>query len=226
MSRLSSAIVGLGSCLLVLAACTPSGGVSASLPPASAPAASAAAPSVAATSTAASAGPSAVALGTPAATASPSPASNVPSAVPTAIDPCALVTSAEASKLAGITYGPGKAETTPTGEKKCSYGAGATNLIQVGVLESPDMATINAAKVDALAEIQQLVSKGIKVTQLPTLGDGGAVAQGTAGPLNVSAIDVTKGLIFFHIGHLAVGRPAATSAALQAQAETVLGRLP
>jgi hypothetical protein len=225
MSRVRT-IAGLASCVLVLAACTSSASSSASLSPTSPPAASAAAPSAAATSTTASSGPSANALGTPAATPSPAVASSGPSAVPTAIDPCALVTSAEASKLAGITFGPGKESTTSTGEKKCAYGTGTTNLIQVGVLQSPDMATINAAKTAALAEIQQLVGKGIKVTQLPSLGDGAAVAEGTAGPLNASAIDLTKGLVFFHIGHVAAGRPAASSAALQAQAETVLGRLP
>lgn len=218
---------GLASCVLVFAACTSFVGGSATASPTLLPAASAAAPSTAAASQSAAASPSANAITTPAASLSPAPAgTSGPTAVPTAIDPCALVTSAEASKLAGTTFGAGKAQTTPTNLKECIYGAQTVNQVNVEVAQSPDVATIQAAKADAEAALQQLASKGLTVTKLPGLGDGAAVLEGSFNHVNGSAIDVTKGTVFFLISNLAVGHPAASSAALQAQAQVALGRLP
>lgn len=209
---------GLASCVLVFAACTSSVGGSATASPTSPPAASAAA-----ASQSAAASPSANAITTPAATPA---GTSGPTAVPTAIDPCQLVTSAEASKLAGTTFGAGKAQTTPTNLKECIYGAQTLNQVNVEVAQSPDLATIQAAKADAEAALQQLASKGLTVTKLPGLGDGAAVLEGSSNQVNASAIDVTKGTVFFLISNLAVGHPAASSAVLQAQAQVALGRLP
>jgi hypothetical protein len=221
MSRVRT-IAGLASCVLALAACTSSVGGSATASPTSPPAASAAAPA------SAPASPSAAAMTSPSpAAASPSPAaSSGATAVTTAIDPCQLVTSAEASKLAGTTFGPGKEQTTPTNLKECIYGAQTLNQVNVEVAQAPDVATIQAAKADAEAALQQLASKGLTVTKLPNLADGAAVLEGSFNQVNASAIDVIKGTVFFLISNLAVGHAAASSAALQAQAQVTLGRLP
>ncbi len=44
--------------------------------------------------------------------------------------------------------------------------------------------------------------------------------------LGVSAIFVLKGAVFFTFSDLALGKPAATVADMETQAETALGRLP
>lgn len=157
-------------------------------------------------------------------------ASSGPTAVPTAIDPCQLVTSAEASQLVGVSFGAGKESTTEGNGRICTYGSSTLNVFTVLVAQAPDQATVDAAKQQALAGIQQALGQGLKVTELPNFADGAATMEGSAtvGGTTVSArgIYVVKGLIFFAFSDVAVGKSAPSSAALQAQAQTSLGRLP
>lgn len=166
---------------------------------------------------------------TPVSTSTPAGTSG-PTAVPTSVDPCQLVTSQEASQLAGVLFGAGKEETTSGNGRLCVYGYQTLNVFTVEVAQAPNLAAAQAAKAEALAGIQELASKGVTLTQLPNLADGAVVAQGGAAisgqTFSVSSIGVLKGTIFFGFSELVLGHPAPSSAAMQAQAQICLGRLP
>jgi hypothetical protein len=178
---------------------------------------------------------------TPAPTSSPSaggaaapPSVAVPSneatGVPTALDPCQLVTSQEASQLAGASYGAGQESTTAGGGKMCVYGSGTLNVFEVLVGQAPDVATAKAGKAEAEAAILAQAGNGLKFTELPTFADGAAYIVGsiTVGgqTYNGSAIYALKGTIFFGFSDLALGHATPTLPALEAQATVILGRLP
>lgn len=175
---------------------------------------------------------------TPSATA---PAQMTPSATTAAaLDPCVLVTQQEASQLAGASFNAGKEETTAGGDKICTYGAQTLNVLMVQVAVAVDAAHAQAdwaqEESKAQAAIQQLVaSQGANVNfNLSEITLSGAdkaaiaTASGTIASqtLNISAIYVLKGPVFFTISDLVLNQPAPTSDALQAQAKTVLTRLP
>ena len=154
---------------------------------------------------------------------------------PTALDPCLLVTSQEASALAGVSFGAGTEGGVPGGEKSCTYGAQTTNVFTVNVAQAPDADTAKADKAaflaDLQANLQQLTSEGLTVTQLPDFADGATFAevhvsaQGIT--VNGSAIGVLKGTIFFGFSDIVMGNAAApSSTAMQSEATTVLTRLP
>ncbi len=187
--------------------------------------------SSAASSSAPAATPAPTPTPTPAAASTSTPAgTSGPTAVPTSVDPCQLVTSQEASQLAGASFGAGKEETTSGNGRLCVYGYQTLNVFTVEVAQAPNLAAAQAAKAEALAGIQELATKGVTLTQLPNLADGAVVAQGGATisgqTFSVSSIGVLKGTIFFGFSDLVLGHPAPSSAALQAQAQTCLGRLP
>jgi hypothetical protein len=151
------------------------------------------------------------------------------------LDPCVLIDSQEASAYAGSTFGPGIESTTPDGGGKiCTYGSETANVFMVEVAQAPDVATAQAQKADFLATLeanaQQLASGGLNVTQLPTFADGatmGILSTSIEGiPLNGSAIGVLKGTIFYGFSDVVKGGPAPSAAAVQAEATTLLGRLP
>ncbi len=148
------------------------------------------------------------------------------------LDPCQLITSQEASVLAGTTFGEGEAETDTGGTKRCVYGANTTNVFTVEVVQAPDLATVQTAKAQFMAELQasipQAAANGLVITQLPNLGDGAVMGQANLAAINVNggAIGVTKGTIFFGFSDLVQGGPAPTSQALQAEITKVLGKLP
>jgi hypothetical protein len=154
-------------------------------------------------------------------------------AAPTSLDPCQLVTSQEASSLAGTSYGAGREETTPGGGKICIYGYQTTNVFTVEVAQAPDVATAQAAKAQFLADLQsklqQVANEGLNVTQLPNFADGAVFAQANISlggqTISGSSIGVLKGTIFFGFSDLVVGHGAPSSSAMQSQAQTVLGRL-
>jgi hypothetical protein len=174
--------------------------------------------------------------GTPAHSSAPVPTtqapapSNLATGVPTSLDPCQLVTSQEASQLAGATYGAGVEGTTSGGGKTCTYGSQTLNVFMVIVGQAPDVATAQAGKAAAEAELQKAAAKGVMFTQLPNFADGAAYYVGSitfsGHTLNASAIYVLKGTVFFGFSDEALGQPTPTATALQAQAQTILGRLP
>jgi hypothetical protein len=92
------------------------------------------------------------------------------------------------------------------------------------------VATAQAGKAAAEAEIQSAAGKGIQFTELPSFADGAAYTTGSytisGQKFNVAAFYALKGTIFFGFSDLALNTPPPTVAAMQAEAETVLGRLP
>jgi hypothetical protein len=175
----------------------------------------------------------------PTATSSPTitqSATSMPqvSATPTSLDPCVLIDSAEATSLAGTTFGAGVEGTLPGGGRTCTYGSQLTNMFFVEVVQAPDTATADTAQKQFLSDIQanmqQLTSEGFNVTQLPNFADGGIIGQATINAggvtVNISAIGFRKGTIFFGFSDVVFGGAAPSSDALQNEATTVLGRLP
>ncbi|MGD0613465.1 MAG: DUF3558 family protein [Anaerolineales bacterium] len=172
---------------------------------------------------------------TPAPTSAPA-ATSVPqqTAAPTSLDPCQVVTSQEASSLAGTSFGDGMEGTTPGGGKTCIYGYQSSNVFTVEVAQAPDVATAPAYKAqfvaDLQSQLQQVTSSGLNVTEVPTFADGAVIAQANISfggqTINGSAIGVLKGTVFFGFSDIVVDNAAPSSAALQSETTTVLGRLP
>jgi hypothetical protein len=170
-------------------------------------------------------------------TATPIPATNVPgqATIKSQLDPCQLISSQEASTLAGASFGSGKEGTTPGGLNSCTYGSQGTNVFTVDVVQAPD---VNAAKADKAqfladlqASLQQLTDQGLNVTQEPNFADGAVLANASVNgggiTMNGSAIGFLKGTIFFGFSDIVLGGGAApNSTALHSEATTVIGRLP
>ena len=101
-------------------------------------------------------------------TASNAPSEGVlPSAVATSIDPCQLITSADASSWTGVKFGAGKESTTEGNIRTCNYDAAGPNLFFVAVGIAPDVATAKAAEAaqeaDLQSEAQSLAGLGMTV---------------------------------------------------------------
>jgi hypothetical protein len=156
------------------------------------------------------------------------------SAVQTSIDPCQLVSSQEASTLTGSTYGSGVEGTSTNGLNTCTYGAQTSNIFQVEVVQAPDVKTAQAYKAQFLADIQanlsQLTDQGINVTEIPGFADGAVMAtiSVNSGGIDLSGIGMgfLKGTIYVGFSDLSIGGAVPSSAAMQSEATTVLGRLP
>ncbi len=171
----------------------------------------------------------------PAPTATPAPTGlQQQTATPVSLDPCQLIDSQEASSFTGASFGPGVESTTSGGGKICTYGSETANVFMVEVAQAPDVATAKAEKADFLATLQanaqQLASGGLNVTELPAFADGATMGQLSTSvegiALNGSAIGVLKGTIFFGFSDVVKGGAAPSAAAVQAEATSVLGRLP
>lgn len=213
---------------LVLAACGSSG---ASSPPAttggSASASTAATPSPVPT-------PSpTVALASPTTAASETPE---PTGLAGAPDPCAIVTSAEASALAGTTYGAGSEDTTEGNGRICVYGSGTLHITTVNTGLAPDEATAKAEEAAFKTKLEQVASQAgaqikMNVTELPNwqpgvdaaLISGGGTVSGVT--ISASAMYLLKGTTFVGFGVLGLGATPPSNAALEAQGMTVLGRI-
>jgi hypothetical protein len=187
-------------------------------------------------STSSSSGSGSVAAAQPAASSAAAPTPSQ-SAAATSLDPCQLVTSSEASSLAGTTFGPGQEETT-NGGKRCVYGGQTTNVFTVEVAQAQDAATAQAdwsqeqSQAQGLAE--QKLPPGVNVSlntqNVSGLGDRAATASGTASvsgqTIGVSGIYLLKGATFLAFQDLLLGHNPPSSAAMQAEARTALGRVP
>jgi hypothetical protein len=170
----------------------------------------------------------------PSAEASSGSAASAPSmpdatGVPTTLDPCQLVTAQEASQLAGVTFGAGKEDTTEGNGKICTYGQ-TGNDFNVIVGQAPDVATAQAEEAAAEAAIKEQAPVGVTTTQISGLGDAAvflSISESLGGQtINGSAIYVLKGTVFFGFSDLAIGKPAPSQAALTAEAQLVLSRVP
>ncbi len=176
----------------------------------------------------------AAATPTPAPTSTPAATAKPAATVSTSLDPCQVITSAEASKLAKASFGKGAESTTSGGGKFCTYGANTTNVFMVFVGQAPDIATAKAYQADFEALIQenlaQLTSEGFVPTDVAGLGDAAIYDEASftlpKGTLNGSVIGVRKGTIFFGFSDLVANAPAPTRAAMEAQAKVILEKLP
>jgi hypothetical protein len=162
------------------------------------------------------------------------------SVAPTSLDPCQLVTSDEASSLAGVTYAAGTEDTTPDGGKLCVYGPQTTNVFMVLVAQAPDAATAQAEWSQEQSEVQAVIQSGLpggvsidlSSADLPNLegADRAAIAMGSrtlaGATLNGSACYLLKGNTFVAFSDVLLGTPAPGSGALQSEAQTVVDRLP
>jgi hypothetical protein len=178
-------------------------------------------------------------LGSPAATAPATPeptaaesASAAPSeatAVATTIDPCQLVTQAEASTFTGETYGPGVESETPGHLKICTYGGNTTDVFEVGVIVAPDAATAQADAAETEAEAKAKLN-GATIADISGIGDKAVYLHG-GGSLGGAALDAAglyalSGATFFDINDVVVGKKAPSETEFAAQVTTALGRLP
>ena len=157
------------------------------------------------------------------------------------------MTQTEASTLAGATFGPGKEETISASSKECVYGSQTTNVFDVVVAQAADAATAKAVYAQELGNAQNLIA-----TNLPpgvhlnlttssasvspsgsaspsSIGDEAATVTGGASiegkTISFTGIYVISGATFFTIGDLLLGATPPTEAAIQAQAQVVIGRL-
>jgi hypothetical protein len=152
----------------------------------------------------------------------------------TALDPCQLLPAEEASTLAGVTFGNGEAQMQVGGMKTCTYSSQNGNVLTMNVIEAQDEAAAKAQLAQFMAQLQaqipQLTSEGIKVTELPNLADGATIGEASLstplGTVSGSIIGVVKGKIFFGFSDIVTGGPAPTSQALQDEAGKILTRLP
>ena len=209
----------VGAAALVLAACTTGAG---GTPGASAPVAVTQAP----------ASPSPSAESSAPAAASESQVAQA-TAIPTSIDPCQLVTPADATKLTGAPFTEGQASTGANNVKTCEYGQEGVVLTVVAAV-APDEATAKANEEATKADLEKNApGLPIKVEERPGFAPGvdAAVASGSASGGGLSydgiAIYVLKGTEFFAITDIAtLGGGAPTSQQMQDLAKVALGRLP
>jgi len=173
------------------------------------------------------------------ATASDAPSEPaLPSAVATDIDPCQLITSADASSWVGVKFGAGKESTNDNNVKICNYDAAGPNLFFVEVAIAPDVATAKAAEAAQEADLQdqagQLASLGLTVEKLPNFAPNtdAAILQGgmSAGGQKVAAraMFVLRGTTFFGFSDTAVnsgGQPPSEQA-FKDKANELLAKLP
>lgn len=188
--------------------------------------------------------PSGAASNAPSAPTAPTaPATSSPdvsvSGVATSLDPCQIVTSAEASALAHTTYGPGKEEVNepndPNSGKTCTYGAQTTNVFQVSVAQASDQGAADAAfdqdVAKAKAEVSRQLPPGmaLALTSVSGLGDRAETAYMTVSlggkAFGISAIYVLSGATFFAFSDLVVGQQPPTTADMTTQAQTSLSRI-
>ena len=184
------------------------------------------------------ASPAAAQASSPASAAAPASAAPTQSAVATSLDPCQLVTSSEASSLAGATFGPGQDEPNGKNGKRCVYGSQTTNVftVEVGQAASPAAAEADwsAEQARAQALINKKLPAGISLsahkTNVSGLGDRAAFVSGSASAagqtIGLSGIYLLKGATFLAFQDLLLGHAAPGEAAMEAEARTALSRVP
>lgn len=172
----------------------------------------------------------------PPATSAPPPVAASGSTVATDLDPCQLVTSSEASALAGTTFGSGQEEKDGN-TKRCTYGAQTLNVFTVEVAQAANVATAQAAWAQEEAEVdanlKQKVPAGVSISiatgNAAGIGDQAAsvFASTTIGgqAVGISGIYVLKGATFFAFQDFVLGKAPPAVAALEGEAKTVLGRV-
>jgi hypothetical protein len=162
----------------------------------------------------------------PQATASTTPATEQPvasgvaggSAPPTAIDPCSLITSAEASTMIGMKLGAGK-DVLVSKNRECVFESGVTRVSLILAPPAPDAATAQTYYDAARAQ----VPAGITVDDVSGVGDRASYGTGSAAGMSISALFVLKGTQAFD---LYCQFPGCSETASLTEAQLVVGRLP
>lgn len=159
-----------------------------------------------------------------------------PSAVPTSIDPCTLISADEAGTLAGATFGPGKESETSGHVRSCVYGAQTKTVFTVVVAIAPDEATAKAQEAAAQAQLSAAAAKdagiAMAVTQVPNFAAGadavlfGASKSIAGHTIGGRAIYVLRGTTFFGFSDLVLDGTIPSVDAVTQEAMTVLTRLP
>ncbi len=181
--------------------------------------------------TAGSAPASAAASEAPAPTASPTPlsggvqpsesvAASSATASQVAINPCMLLTDAEASDINGVSYGPGEVHPMSGGAVECVWQNAPSGSITLQLAIAPDSATAQAAYTGSLTDVQQAGA----VTQVPGFADMAVIGRAPASVLNTGGIYVLDGKTFFDIVYLLGTTPSDDQ--LKYAAKQVLGSLP
>lgn len=164
--------------------------------------------------------------GSPSPSASPSSSSSA-SAKAVSYDPCVLVTAQEASTLTGLNYTAGLEQGDT--EKRCVYGYQTTDVLMVGIVQAPDIATVQADEAQARAALQQQAGQGLNFAELHGFGDAAAVIQASQSAngttLALCGIYVVKGTIFFFITDVAANHAVPSNSALEDAAMKVLSQL-
>jgi hypothetical protein len=173
----------------------------------------------------------------PSATTSPSTAASQ-SGVATSLDPCQIVPASEASALAGASYGAGKEEPSGTDGKRCVYGSETTNVFSVLVGQAASAADAGAdwsqAQADEQAALKKQLPSGIKINEqtkdVSGLADRATVMAGSVSlgveSIAASAIYLLKGTVFLSFSDEVIGGHVPTAAALEAEAQKALARVP
>jgi hypothetical protein len=138
-------------------------------------------------------------------------------APPPDIDPCTLITQAEASGMIGKALGAG-VSTTVGPDRVCTFKTGLTEVKLFLAPKAPDEATAtqywDAARAQAPA--------GITINDIDGFSRA-AYGSGSTGGFSISALFVIQGTYFFD---LYCGLPACGETAEVAQATIIVGRLP
>ncbi|MES1212652.1 MAG: DUF3558 family protein [Leifsonia sp.] len=171
---------------------------------------------------------------------SDTPSSPTPTAKATTLDPCQLVTAAEASQLSGATFGPGKEEATGTNGTgmRCTYGAQTTNVFFVQVASATSASDAQAEWATEEAAFDADISSSLpgnpnattSKSDLTGLGDkaaAGTLSDDINGEtVNINVIYLLKGPNLLAFGDSTVNVPAASVDSLTTQAAISLDRMP
>jgi hypothetical protein len=147
-----------------------------------------------------------------------------PTLPPTTIDPCALLTDQEASRLAGTTLSAGKPETAASERLCVRNGAAGLPAVTVAVLDASAASEAQIAYQEAWTKVNASL-KGFNPTPVAGLGDEAETLSFSMSGFSGIGIAVRKGKVFFDIFYEGAGGGPSVSA-LKSAASTALGRLP
>lgn len=176
---------------------------------------------------------------TPQAQASSSPSAQA-AASTTTLNPCQVVTQSEASQLTGTSYAAGTLDTSQAGSQICWYGAQTQNVFEVLVAQA---SSASAAQSGWDQQQSKVLSSLNKATNVPgvnltvnisdtSITGANRAAAGTMSfsisghSLAGSAVYLLKGATFVAIVNLVLDHAAPAVAAMEAEAQTALGRVP
>lgn len=210
--------------LFVLGACGSSSNAGTAAPATVAPAAPASAAAASVPAPAASVAPASLPAASAVAQAASAPPAG-PSLPPTTIDPCALLTTKEASLLADTTL-PDATATAANPARLCVRNStSAIKGITVGVLDASAASDAQVGYQEAIAQIRASQA-GIKLIPVSGVGDEADALAYSSSILSIEAIYVRKGKVFFDIVYLAHAGGGPSIGDLENAAKVALGRLP